>query len=241
MLASEPSVLTSLLREAFPEWREFATNCWIYRAIDELQNDFADLIDAVNDGAGLRDFIGRLRTQHPTSRGHTTQYDKRLLDVFTEGAAFAWAHNVTELGKPSFILTPGSPGIRAGDVWIEVKTIRHSREEEHLHDEVFGPALDRGGIIMRGPIALGPPPGGLLAKLQSGLDDAIRKWDRQDRTGRLVVFYAFRADFGVSPRQTAQELTAWALRAEKRTGAQVVICEGNRWQAPLYYRSANQN
>ena len=229
--------LTGLLTEAFPAWEKFEPTCWVYQAIDQTQDDFGDLIRCLDLAGGRQDFITRLRDEHPINRPHHAEHDKRLLDAFTEGAAFAWAYDVAQIGLPHFVQSPGAPDVAVGDVWIEAKTVRYSQEEERFQDEVIQPALDRSGLIMRGPATLVAPPAGYLEKFKNHFDNALLKWKRQDDLGNLIVFFNMSIDFGISRRIARHEVIAWAGRAEQQTRAGIVICDGYNWRNPLYQGS----
>ncbi len=131
--------LTHLLKRLFPTWRDLDKSCWISMAIDGPQEDFGDLIYAIAEAGDIGAFGGRLTSQHPTGVMHSRRHDDRLLDVFAEGAAFAWAYEVSRLGTPRFVAAPGSPDILVGDVWVEAKNIRHSREEAAFQETVVNP------------------------------------------------------------------------------------------------------
>lgn len=192
-----------------------------------------DLIQCLDLAAARQDFISRLRDEHPLDRIHHVEHDKRLLDAFTEGAAFAWAHTA-QLGRPRFVKSPGAPDIAVGDVWIEAKTVRHSQEEEQYRDEVIQPALDRHGIVMRGPTDAIAPRARSVGKFQAHLDNALLKWQRQAHRGHLIVFFNMSIDFGISRQIARREVIAWAAKAEKQTRTGIVICDGYEWMKPLY-------
>lgn len=226
--------LKPLLQETFPLWEDLEPTCWVFQAVDQQQNDFGGLIECLELGGAHQGFIARLRAAHPLRAIHNSQHDKRLLDVFTEGAAFAWALRAAKLGRPRFVTGEGAPDIAVEDIWIEAKTVRHSQEEEQFEENVLNPHLRRHGMAMRGPAALGAPPAGLLRKFQSDLDDALLKWQRQGRIGQLIVFYGFNIDFGVSGRAASQAISAWAAISERRHGVSIVICSRFEWDSPIY-------
>ncbi|MCH8066795.1 MAG: hypothetical protein IIC90_13370 [Chloroflexi bacterium] len=226
--------LTPLLQETFPLWEDLEPTCWVYEAVDQQQNDFGELIECLELAGAHQGFIARLRAAHPMRAIHNTAHDHRLLDVFTEGAAFAWALHVAKLGRPCFVTEQGAPDIAVEDIWLEVKTVRNSQEEEQFKEEVLNPHLRRHGIAMRGAVALEDPAAGFLGKFQSDLDNALLKWERQDKTGQLIVYYGFNIDFGVSGRAARKAIRAWAATAERQHGVSIVICPGFEWESPVY-------
>lgn len=226
--------LTLLLQETFPRWEDLEPTCWVYEAVDQQQNDFGELIECLELAGAHQSFIARLRAAHPVRAIHNSQHDHRLLDVFTEGAAFAWALRVAKLGRPRFVTEQGAPDITVEDIWLEVKTVRNSQEEEQFKEEVLNPHLRRHGIAMRGPVTLEAPPAGFLRKFQSDLDNALLKWERQGRTGQLIVYYGFNIDFGVSGRAARKAISAWAATSERRHGVSIVICPRFDWESPIY-------
>lgn len=152
--------LTLLLQETFPRWEDLEPTCWVYEAVDQQQNDFGELIECLELAGAHQSFIARLRAAHPVRAIHNSQHDHRLLDVFTEGAAFAWALRVAKLGRPRFVTEQGAPDITVEDIWLEVKNVRNSQEEEQFKEEVLNPHLRRHGIATRGPVTLEAPPAG---------------------------------------------------------------------------------
>ncbi|MCH7698541.1 MAG: hypothetical protein IH865_06360 [Chloroflexi bacterium] len=226
--------LTLLLEEAFPTWEEFELTCWVFEAVDQHQNDFDELIECLDLANGRQDFIARLRAAHPVGAIHNVQHDHRLLDVFTEGAAFAWAFRVAKLGCPRFVAEEGAPDIAIEDTWLEVKTVRNSQEEEQFKEEVLNPHLRRHGIAIRGAVTLEAPLAGFVGKFQSHLDNALLKWERQGRNGQFIVYYGFNIDFGVSGRAARKEIRDWAATSERRHGISIVICPRFEWERPLY-------
>ncbi len=232
------SLLSALLMEAFPAWRALAPQCWVYQAIDQNQEDLGDVIDCVSLADARGDFVQRLKDEHPVDKTHHDQHDTRLLDVFTEGEALAWAFDVAKLGQPHFVKSEGAPDLAVGDdSWIEAKTVHNSQEEKQFQDDVVYPALARTGMVMRGPTTLVGPAVGYIGKFKVHLDDALLKWQRQNNSGQLIVFFHMNIDFGISPRAARREVVAWATSAEAQTGAGIVICDGyTRWRTPLYQR-----
>ena len=226
--------LTRLLEEAFPHWEDLVSTCLVSEAVDQHKNNFDELIECIDLGNARQDFIARLRAAHPVRDIHNVQHDHRLLDVFTEGAAFAWAFRSESLGCPQFVNAEGAPDMAVDDTWLEVKTVRNSQEEEQFKEEVLNPHLRRHGIAMRGAVTLEAPEAGFLGKFQSHLDDALLKWQRQGRNGRFIVYYGFNIDFGVSGRTAETEIRAWAHTSERQHGVSIVVCPRFDWASPVY-------
>ena len=226
--------LALLLHDAFPGWIDIEGTCWVYEAIDQRQDDFADLIACIEQGGARQDFIARLQDAHPMRAVHNIQHDHRLLDVFTEGAAFAWAIRIAKLGRPRFVPEEGAPDIAAQGVWLEVKTVRNSLEEEQFKEDILNPHLRRHGIAMRGPVALAASPMGFLGKFRADLENALLKWQRQERTGRFIVYYGYNVDFGVSHSHARKAIREWAAMSERQHGISIVVCPRFEWERPLY-------
>ncbi len=227
--------LAALLTDAFPDWGEFPNSCWVRWAVREDQEDFADEISAVTRCGEHRSIIGRLYDAHHPHRPHQKQHDDRLIDVFTEAEALAWAADVAQLGCPRFVPREGAPDLEIEpEWWIEAKTIHLSDAENAAIDE----GLKRGGgMFMRPARDLKPPDSGLMNKFEYALSDALRKWERQD-SGRLIVFFNLAGiDFPTSRRRALSDLGSWAQMAERRTGARIVVCHNYAWQAPVYSSS----
>jgi len=161
------------------------------------------------------------------------------LNFFTEVEAFAWAVDVAKLPEPRFIAVLGSPDLIAGGWWIEAKTINKSAAARAYDERVIRPALEAGQIVMSHATALVPPLPGLIAKFQAGLDDGIRKWDRQGRTGQLIMFYDWtNVDFGISKRDAQRAVLDWANRRARSTGVSIIVVWNYRWQTPFYQEVA---
>lgn len=141
--------LTRLFEEAFPHWEELVSTCLVSEAVDQDKNNFDELIECIDLGNAREDFIARLRAAHPVRDIHNVQHDRRLEDVFTEGAAFAWAFRSSNLGCPHFVTAEGAPDIAVDDTWLEVKTVRNSQEEEQFKEEVLNPQLRRTSRLLR--------------------------------------------------------------------------------------------
>lgn len=226
--------LTLLLRDAFPAWMDLEDTCWVYEAIEQEQNDFADLIACIKEGGAGQEFVARLQAAHPMGAAHNIQHDHRLLDVFTEGAAFAWALRIAKHGRPSFVAEEGAPDIAVADIWLEVKTVRNSLEEEQFKEDILNPHLRRHGIAMRGPADLASPPAGFIGKFRSHLENALIKWQRQKRAGRFIVYYGYNVDFGVSHNQARKAIQEWAAASERQNRISIVVCPRFEWESPLY-------
>jgi hypothetical protein len=172
--------------------------------------------------------------KNPVRRAHRAGHDERILNVFSEVDAFAWAMEVACLGMPRFVVEPGSPDLRVGEWWVEAKTIERSAETR-ARDREERPILRAAGIIARHAVAARPTPAGLIAKFQYQLEDSIRKWERQDRVGRLATFFNLEGiDFGVTREGTRENIRHWAAESERRYGTTIVVSENWRWQTPLY-------
>jgi len=225
--------LGRLLVEAFPVWEELGQECEVRRAIQLDPGNFSDAIKAVTRGSGRDSLMSRIRSEHPTSAAHLDQHDDRLRDALSEAVAFAWASEVAKLGQPRFIGEEGAPDLQAGEWWIEAKNVWESVEERRQQNRGLD-LFDRGDFLLR-VAHRGPPGAGLIQKFDQKLKDALQKWHRQSRTGKLAVFFALNdLDFDVSPRQARRAITAWASRAESRSGARIVVCDYDNWQQPLY-------
>ena len=200
--------------------------------IEENADDFPDVIQVVTRHGQRRSLLDRLRDEHPTTKLHHQQHDDRLLDVFTEAEAFAWAVEVEKLGSASWVMKQGAPDIRTDSgLWIEAKTIHRSAQEEEWRRRAIAAEP---GLILRGATEPASPHPGMIKKFQSGLDDAIKKWERQD-TGQLVVFFDWLGiDFGTSRREAPQQVNLWARTAEEGRSVRVVICRSYQWRAPVY-------
>jgi len=205
----------------------------VRRAIQLDRGNLSDAIEAVTRGSGRDSLMNRIRNQHPRSGAHLDQHDDRVRDALSEAVAFAWASEGANLGQPRFIGQEGAPDLQAGEWWIEAKSVWESVEERRQQNRGLD-LMDRGNFPLR--IAYrGPPGAGLIQKFDQKLKDALKKWHRQSRTGKLAVFFALNdLDFDVSPRQARRAITAWASRAESRSGARIVVCDYDNWRQPLY-------
>jgi hypothetical protein len=230
----EPTNLVTLLKEAFPHPDSLQEDCWVWDAIEANQWDFGPEIEIVSTHGGRPDVLRRLREAHPVHRPHLEEHDDRILNVFTEVLAFAWAKEVAGLGVPRFVLAPGSPDLQVGEWWVEAKTVERS-EVARAQAIADRPILKSDGIIMRGATDALPPAPGFLNKFQYHLEDSLKKWDRQQQSGRLAVFINLaHIDFPITRDGSRTLIVEWAIRVEKEHSIRVVICDGWRWRAPLY-------
>jgi hypothetical protein len=176
-----------------------------------------------------------LREEHPLGREHLLDHDRGLLNFFTEVEAFAWSAKIAKLKQPKFVATSGSPDLSAGDWWIEAKTINKSQAAREFDERVARPLLESGRVVIRGPTTLTHPLPGLIDKFQADLEDGLRKWRRQNRIGRLAMFYEWvNVDFGVSKVDAHRAVCEWARRQEQATGVRIVISWNYGWQEPIY-------
>lgn len=232
---STPSTnLVELLLEAFPQFSALSDECWITGAVEENQWDFGPEIVVATRLGGRPDVIRRLREEHPVNRSHREEHDDRMLTVFTEVEAFAWAADVAHLGSPRFITREGAPDLQVGDWWIEAKTVERSAQAREVGRQER-PLLKQKGFTIRHLTGVLPPSDGLLRKFQSQLEDSLKKWDRQARSGHLAVFYNLEMISSHVERQRVRDqVCAWAEEAESRSEATVVVAYNWQWQTPLY-------
>ncbi|RJQ10067.1 MAG: hypothetical protein C4558_05515 [Dehalococcoidia bacterium] len=167
---------------------------------------------------------------HPSGRPHHEQFDGRFWNAFTEAEAFAWAQDIAALGFVEFVETEGAPDLKAGEFWVEAKTIEESEAERQETERLV---KDSGGMLFRGPIRLVPPDEGLIGKLDRQANDAVKKWRRQS-SGRLITFFDLRTiDFGISRDQALADVANWARRKAHADGTSIVVCFNHRWRAPF--------
>src|SRR5690606_38320153 len=123
--------------------------CWISLAVREHQDDSGAVIEIITAANGRDDLIRRLRAEHPLGARHLEEHDDRLLDVFTEAEAFAWAAATARLGSPRFVFAEGAPDLATEqDWWVEAKSVRESDVERGELNTLW-PHLERTGILMR--------------------------------------------------------------------------------------------
>src|SRR5690606_27802814 len=118
--------------------------------------------------------LERLRAEHPTDRNHLAAHDERLLDVFTEAEAYAWAAETAALDSPHWIFDQGCPDLRAGETWVEANAVKESLEEREEQRKLM-PYLERYGIVSRGARSLGPLPEQVIKKMEEKLADSEKK------------------------------------------------------------------
>lgn len=227
--------LTGLLAEAFGALEALPRECRVRLAIEDALDNFAAVIQSVTEAGQRQSLIQRLRAVHPAGRAHQREDDEQIDDVFTEAKAFAWTREVAGLGSPQFVLVEGCPDLRVrSETWIEAKRLRNS-DVENAEVLDLEPRLRRDGFVVRSARTLGPLPREVIKKLDEKLDDSIRKWERQDRSGQLVTFFSVNIDFGVSFRDAPARLRAWGQRSALQTGSRVVICYmSNDWLDPFF-------
>jgi len=231
----QPTALVELLQDAFGVSPQLPRPCWIKGALSENQPDFSPAIEVALKAGAHQDLVRRLREEHPLHRKHRLNHDRGLLNFFTEVEAFSWSVEIAKLPQPRFIASPGSPDLLAGDWWIEAKTINKSDAARDYDERVIRPLLESGKMVIRGPTTLAHPLPGLIDKFQADLEDGLRKWDRQNRTGQLAMFYdCVNIDFGTSKADAQRAIREWARREEQATGVRIVVAWNFGWQKPIY-------
>ena len=183
------------------------------------------------------DFILELQRVHPMDREHRREHDDGFWRAFNEGAAFAWAQDIGRLGSPRFVPFdpngPGAPDLRVDetDLWIEVKAIGLSEEDQAEEDRLFA-RTNAWDIPMRVGNASRHVPAGLVNKFSGDLADAEKKLARQDG-GRLLIFISLAIDFGVSRDFVRNWVAEWADAVVRQRGHGVVVCDRFEWHRPF--------
>ena len=161
----------------------------------------------------------------------------RFVICLTEACAFAWVV-CRELGTPAFCDEEGTPDILLADgMWIEVKSIHRSREDEERMKRMLA-GVDSGTVRKPAP--------GLYEKFSSSLTDAVKKFERQGNnetsTLNVVFFNLTTLDVPQMPLtdQVLDSLTEWAEEAEKAIredkalgDVKLVMCHSYNWKAPF--------
>ena len=218
---SERHPVQRLLLEAFPKWRDLASDCSIRRAFEADQNFEPELIGRIEALGAWDALIGRIQVKHPVGVSHLALHDLDLFSVWTEARAAVWA-DTAGLGIPKFTETEGEPDLKIDSGWVEAKRILRSdadREAAVLAREK-NPIT---GFRMADPIGLSPK---FVTKFESHFDKAMSQWGRQGQTGSLIVYVEVSTDLGVSPDEAFESLKAAASSAvTKEPRVRVVLSE----------------
>lgn len=215
-----------LLIDAFPTWHDLSPECAVRQAIERNQNSDQQVVETITE-IGLRDAVIRgMRKKHPTGAAHHPEHDfGGLFGVMTEARAAAWAHR-NGLGKLEFVASEGAPDLRFDSGWIEAKRLLTSdwdRAAQRLADETN----PRTGFRMADPLAgdcLAEVLSKLVKKFDGHFEKAVSQWDRQGRSGNLIVYVEIWPDLRV-PSDEAFESLKFAARDAVATtpGTRVVM------------------
>ena len=183
------SMLSKFLTALFPylENEPYRSECWLARAARSEREELDILSEAlilVERHGELDTLATKVKREHPSDGDHQVQHDERVLDCLSEACAFAWS-TMRGIREPSFCDEQGSPDIQFDHGnWIEVKAIRRSEEDKERMERMLGGEMDQGAVRMPAP--------GLYRKFDSALDDALKKFRRQN-SGDLpqtnIVFF----------------------------------------------------
>ena len=236
-------MLSEFLTDTFPGLDDATalTECWIVNAIRSERpelNVFSEALEAVFRYGEAKSLRTKVSREHPLDRDHDPQHDARVRDCLTEACAFAWVV-CRELGTPAFCDEEGTPDILLADgMWIEVKAIHRSREDEERMKRMLAGDVDPGTVRKPAP--------GLYEKFSSSLTDAVKKFERQGNnetsTLNVVFFNITTLDVPQMPLtdQVLDSLTEWAEEAEKAIredkalgDVKLVMCHSYNWKAPF--------
>ena len=180
----------------------------------------------------------KVKREHPSDGDHQEQHDERVFDCLSEACAFAWS-TMRGLRGPAFCDQQGTPDIILDSgSWIEVKAIRRSEEDNDRMDRMLAGEVDNGTVRM--------PTQGLYRKFDSALNDALKKFRRQNPENspqpNIVFFNLTTADVPNIPNtETIKEcLARWAeeqealLQMDKGTSeTRLVMCYSYNWRIPF--------
>ena len=236
-------MLSDFLSDAFPGINDTSTadECWVAKAIlsqHQALDVFSEALEEVERLGELLSFETKRKREHPLDPAHNPQYDARARDILTEACAFAWA-SYRGLGIPRFSDCEGTPDIHLDTgIWIEVKAVHHSQEEDERMKRMLAGEVDSGQVT--------PPNPGLYKKFSDSLKDAVQKFTRQgnqEASGPNIVFFNLTGlDTPQMPitETVLDYLQGWADECEKTLReagllpeVRVVICHSYQWKEPF--------
>lgn len=162
------------------------------------------------------------------SRAHHPQHDDRLIDVFTEAEAFAWAADVACLGAPQFCFDEGMPDLVVpGVARVEAKTI-HYGDTEKAARNVMLQAAESEGFAVRAASDMRPLHETALKKLADGIANAAVKFARTTGADEHIVYVEVEGfDLGTQHRGT-WEMESYGLRCAQAAHVGLVLVQGRR-------------
>ena len=235
--------LSKFLTALFPNLEDepLRSQCRLARAARAEREELSILSEAlivVGRHGGLETLATKVKREHPTGGDHEQQHDDRVLDCLTEACAFAWS-SMRGIGDPAFCDQHGTPDIKldSGN-WIEVKAIRRSEQDDERMGRMLAGEVDSGTVRM--------PTQGLYRKFDSALNDALKKFCRQNPENSpqpdIVFFNLTTVDVPNIPNtETIKEcLARWAeeqevlLREDEWIReTRLVMCYGYNWRIPF--------
>ncbi|MEE8046551.1 MAG: hypothetical protein V3T49_06920 [Dehalococcoidia bacterium] len=222
----------SVLKTVFKDRSTLPERCVVSLGIEVNQPDYSDVVEIVAQHGGLDDLRSRLVDSHPTDRPHLDEFDRQFWTVWNEAAAFAWA---VERGFTGVAFTDdhATTDVSADHgVMIEAKTVDVSPEERQVKNQM-SETSDLVGAAMRGPSTMIDLHPIVLKKFEDGLIDSVRKFERQSGEQLVAFFELAGLDWPTSRRQAIQLIRQWAAEAAQRTGARIVVWEGDAWREPF--------
>ena len=236
-------MLSRFLTDLFPELEDepLRSECRLARAARAERHELDILSEAlaVVEGHGELDALAtKVKREHPLNCEHEHQYDERVLDCLSEACAFAWS-TMRGIGNPAFCDEQGTPDILfdSGN-WVEVKAIRRSEEDNERMERMLAGEVDGGTVRM--------PAQGLYRKFDSALNDALKKFRRQNHEPstypNIVFFNLTTLDVPNIPKEYPVKaiLARWAQEKEALLQAdewaretKLVMCYIYNWKIPF--------
>lgn len=227
----------AFLIEALGDSAHLPSDCLARRVIESPYDKEGDLIDIVTEAGARPDLLRRAMREHPRKTEHLLEYDLRLIDVLTEGEAFAWAYCEPSLEMPAFADARGAPDIQIVDsqCWVEAKSIWPSDDDRRAWELAEHQARGHQGgeprIVTRTGLVFEPSPG-LLRKFKSDYADARGK-ERQP-SERLVVFFGvISLDLDTYEESAIQQIGEWARQAARDDDTRIVVSLRREWRNPV--------
>lgn len=218
-----------LLQTAFHGRSDLPKDCSISLAISENQHDYSDVAQIIETEDETPQLVKRIRRTHPPGRPHLDEFDRHFWTVMVEAGALAWASTSAGLPGIRFTDDDGTPDlVTSNNVFIEVKTIHRSPQEQKKMR-----AMANAGFGVRGPEILTSVHPNMIKKFDDGLQDAIKKRDRQQGANLIVYYRLDGVDWPMKWEEAWRLIELWAGRASAATGVRVVVIRGGHWDSPF--------
>lgn len=200
------------------------------------KEELDEALSLISHSDGTDDLAHRLRTEHPTNRGHKEEWDLRVQDVFAEALGLAWA--TREFGLARICFDEGRPDIRAANgAWIEVKNLHLS--DDYKEGVKAGLEQSPGVYVSEPQFLKKKADARMVHKLESFRRDCAKKFNRlpNDQESRLILLLRTgQFDFDATDEANWTAIKTWASSPEAlEHRVEIVVIDRWEWRTPVIH------